>query len=246
MNPEYEKSRKRIIEIVDQQCKMLGNDISTFQFVRESGQLSKIPELGGGNILSLNGLFAVVNLIAKIHYAKMHTKSILSPKEIAIIREEIKTLKKQNPKIKQYIMMPKNININESVAFRELITDSDIDLGIEHKDLQNVWDKYRNGLAHYACQKGQSSAVACDAEMHKITTVKVTPALINEFFNARNDKSFVEKDGWYFCLFDFFKRDVLFGLKEFILKEIEAATYEELDRICYIMCASLDIKILAD
>lgn len=136
------------------------NDSLTFLWLRNSKYqtLGRIV-LGGGNLMMANSAFSALNYISKVNFILRTNPTSFDEFNPFVTNKGkeqsniyFKTLKQQN------VVTPKNEwQINESLAFRYLIEDllkETIDLGLEVKDSENEWKKYRNYMSHMNYPKG--------------------------------------------------------------------------------------------
>ncbi len=143
------------------------NDIKTFQYLRwNKPGLIEREKLGGGNILSILGLFSVLNYLGKIYKTlqsgKIHTRET-------------------NADDKKYF--------TEEQAFKRLNMDCPFDIVNPKNDinLTNIWKIFRNTLAHTAQIPQGNQALVLIQDAHNIP-----PDLPKKLIKESPDKAFTQ------------------------------------------------------
>ena len=126
---------RQIIKKVLDDTLLMTNDVKSFLFLRSEGlPYLKKYNLGGGNLLSLLGLFSILGMLSKIFFI-LKCGVDLSKKKID--HEELVAFLKKNKKYNKYRNHIKSLsdicNINEVNAFVELITSYPNDIGLNDK-----------------------------------------------------------------------------------------------------------------
>lgn len=144
-----DRNREKIKRDINDSLIML-NDIRSFQFLR-SGKGQKILNkyfLGGGNLLSAIGLFAILNYLSKIHFVLRKGTYVDN-----CHRKETIKVKRENITCSKYIKIPRLGEVNETEAFVLLIKTFPKDVGLPQNDeriIKKVWNDWRNYLSHMA------------------------------------------------------------------------------------------------
>jgi hypothetical protein len=156
------KLRQWISEKISDNCNLIHSDVNTFIWVKTdiSAQFKDVPEnyfIGGGNLLMVHGLFAVINFIAKAYTMLVQGYDLSEDNEKQwqqLLVDDPEFAKKYKTyKNKGYIYEKFSV-INEEVAFKRLIKNADINWGYDDQQLSQIWKYYRNKLTHMAVPGG--------------------------------------------------------------------------------------------
>lgn len=183
---------------LDSQPSWIIHDIKTFQWLRwnNPGLIEK-ESLGGGNILSLLGLFSVINYLAKVY------KILESGKQPT--RDPNKD---------------KKLFFTEEQAFKRLAMDypDEIIQPIQSDaNLTKVWTIFRNVLSHTAqIPAGNQALVLIQG------ATNIPPDILQKYIKESRDKSFtlVSDDG-FVCFVDRLVSDVE-GMRDWIAQDIDS------------------------
>lgn len=166
------------------------------------------PEFGGGNFLMAQGLFATLNLLAKVYV-------------LLVDKEE----------------RGKCSDINETKAFHTLVSDlpTEIRLGLEGPDIDRAWQSFRNTPAHMGRPKEITLAYDVEIKPEDLPKVEETSKaaeLVSKKIAAlfsKEDPSFSKKDGFLHCNVDLLARD-LGKITQWLTEEIMKADQEHAEK----------------
>jgi len=223
--------KEKLISLLKERVGFVLADVSTFQFVRQEGVAKDKPALGGGNLLSLTGIFSAINLLSKAHWI-LKGLTCVADEDVTEFDELNDKLEKADiyakfPNLKKYLRRPRRGDINESDAFCRLVNDVPIDFGIEknNNDLVKVWRIYRNGLSHLAIPYKESGSRAVHLHDQHGRSYSV-----EEYQEAvRQDdtyKSFEARGNGYVCNYDYLRKD-LEKILEYIIAEVNSAEVQK-------------------
>lgn len=113
-------------------------------------------KLGRGVFIQAISLFALINMIAKVYFILSKGDSVISGKgdvdDYYRIRGEIKYHCAEDwSVIKRFLKKPRCGEINETEAFVHLVSNCNVDFGINRSDreeIAKVWRAFRNKLTH--------------------------------------------------------------------------------------------------
>lgn len=147
--------------ILDSRIDFVLQDAKTYIYVRKEG-LQESEGLGGGNFATAYALFALFNLISKVHYYLHKPSKFVSPDKVRQVQQLKQQLLEQseadNKKlIRDSFMVPRELQTNELNAFVEFareLEETGLVLRLEHvnahDDFATIWNGFRNMLAHLA------------------------------------------------------------------------------------------------
>lgn len=174
------------------------HDIKTFQWLRwNQSEIFEKEKLGGGNILSLLGLFPVLNYFSKVYKilqsGKLPTRDINADKKLFFTEEQaFKRLFKDYP---QELIQPKQDDVS----------------------LTKVWKIFRNTLTHTAQLPvgNQALVLVHDAK-------NIPEDLLKKYIDRSKDKSFtlVSEHG-FICFVDKFISDVE-AIRDWIIEDMDS------------------------
>jgi len=167
-------------------AKEITNDCRTLFWVRiqhfESIKQRDL-ELGGGNILIVNGLFSTISYLGKIY---VHLTDNIKANNMG--------------------------DIDETDAFQKLITDCPEKLGLDKLDkegLKNIWRSWRNKLAHMLIQKEGTAWTFAPIQGHESWAGQYE-SLKKQISSGSQGKSFSydETINWWNCRVDILAAEV--------------------------------------
>lgn len=181
---------QKISDSLSQQPSMVINDVKTFQWIRlYHPEMLEKEGLGGGNILSIMGLFSVLNYFSKVY--KILKSGKLPRRQIPA---DINRLTK-----KLYFV--------EDQAFLRLLKDCPTKLVDSDKDddLRSIWNIFRNQLAHTAQISDGSKALVLIQDQTNIPR-----DILEKFIKNSPEKSFTKiGDKVFICFVDKLIADTL-------------------------------------
>lgn len=168
--------KEQIIAKVNNVANIALYDINTYVWARTTPtyRKSKYKEeytLGGGNIVSTAYIFNALNFLSKVHDILISNKRIFIDQSNVDSYEKVKEELQASDlwkNVKSFIKKPHLGDINEKDAFVRLCQNIDLmDITLvptEWKDdtdkLKEIWDNWRNRIAHMGIQsKGSSGAL---------------------------------------------------------------------------------------
>jgi hypothetical protein len=145
-------------QVVRDRVLFITGDCSTFLHVKRcKNDLIGDWGSGGGNLLMATGLFALLNLLAKIHEHLVRPDSFVSSEDVTKVETTKSDIKTRLPEYKKALAKwrtPKVGEVNELNAFVRFATacqENGFDLGLRSTgDAEEVWRNFRNPLAHLA------------------------------------------------------------------------------------------------
>lgn len=149
--------------------------------------------IGSGTFTSAISLFALLNLLSKMHTILKNGEKKITTQvhidEYEKIKSEIKTKNPENWKtIKKYLKKPRIGEINETDAFAEFIIDSPFDIGLDktkQEEIKKTWSFFRNKLTHIISLKGNELSGQMLIQTNMLGGDYPTNL---EFLRSRNDK----------------------------------------------------------
>jgi hypothetical protein len=185
--------------------------------------------IGSGIFTSAISLFALLNLLSKMHTIlkngekKVTTKTHLE--EYELIKSEIQINNSGRWKtIKKYLKKPRIGEINETDAFAEFIIDLPFNIGLDKtnsEEIKKIWNFFRNKLTHMISLKGNE----LNGQMLIQTNILGGDYQTNlEFLKNRNDK---------YKAFDIPKLEMVEKFKNFKHIDNETLQYIIKDK-CYV------------
>lgn len=214
----------------------LSNDCSTFWRVRleqtewynkNTSTDSQPSGLGGGNFVMALAMLSACNFLAKAHSFLVKPEAFVTEDDREKVKSAKATIKNEIPEMKPLFkssktnwIPPKSGSCNETEAFERLIEalhGDGIDLGLATEQARDVWERFRNKLAHMAHPEG---------------IVEVSTA--NESKPLEDAKGAIErsvlpfrmKDGRWVCNADRLSLDLV-AVAEWLCKKIDECAEED-------------------
>jgi len=162
--------KELLIKQIQDRTKAIIFDCSAFIYLRhaDNNPLEKYKDtIGGGNILSLIGLFLTFSFLSKVFYLLENGENKIRKKETATkIRENLRTkFPKLWKNIEPYFLVPNEKGyINETDTFINLVRKLPIEINLglrelKDTDLRGIWNDFRNKLIHLIVPNGTSFTV---------------------------------------------------------------------------------------
>lgn len=196
--------RKEIAEYIENRCNFLLRDTNTFVWAKTNvSQTFDLDydhcNIGGGNMLMVHGLLAIINYLAKIYYILNKGDKLRDEEKEKFLIEHLKTkleYKGKELKINEYFLLKPYIN--ETNAFTYFISESPVDWCLGKDEPKTVWNFYRNKLAHLALPRAMVRADGAADESYCTRKEKI----------ARSEgKAFTKVNDKYECNADLLQRD---------------------------------------
>jgi hypothetical protein len=216
-NWQTKNHREKIIGTISDNCNLIHSDVNTFLWVKTdmSDEFENVPEnyfIGGGNLLMVHGLFAIINYLAKAYKILRKGYDIDNKLKVSLnnFLENTISVNGKSKKAKKYFQFKPEIN--ETDAFAKFIEDSEVDWGLTEDQIKEVWNFYRNSLTHMAIPKGLISGTRPESIAYQDKKKQFEVSSIKTFFKH-------SKKPLYACNADMLNRDTM-TLVEWLCKEI--------------------------
>jgi hypothetical protein len=190
------KEAKEISENLKTQPSWIVHDVQTFQWLRfNNPEIFDREKLGGGNILSIIGLFSVINYYSKVYKILQSGKLPKKDKEVA----------------------SKTVFV-EDQAFKTLVQDFEEKIvSPEQNDesLTKIWKIFRNSLSHMAQIYPGNQAVVL------FNTAKIPHDILRKSIKKSEDTPFIQVGNGYICFVD---KLISYteSIREWILNDMDA------------------------
>jgi hypothetical protein len=174
---------------LEQRFSFVLEDAITYIYVRKEGIQDK-EGLGGGNFTVAYSLFALLNLVSKVHYYLHDPQKFSNPD----YRRKVKDLKdkvligdisaEEKKIIKSQLMLPRDMEVNEFNSFIDFARELEAK-GLKihethessHKDFSTIWSGFRNMLAHLATVQDGKGVMAYTLQKHWPSEIKKSTPL---------------------------------------------------------------------
>lgn len=225
--------------LLDKRILFVLSDARTYIFVRANGYLDK-EDMGGGNFATAYAQFALISLLAKVHYFLDHPDKFVAEVDEQAIRSRrtqiLGQLESSDKEfVRKYLRIPRIMEVNEEVAFVHFVkylrqhgtclykprTDDS-----EEADARTIWRGFRNRLSHMAMiERGKGIEVFgfeeyWDWQQNSGKPLTTEQMLERVHEKANRDHVFTWRDsGWMMNI------DILTSL----LRDIQKATDDHID-----------------
>lgn len=149
--------------VLDKRVLFVLADARTYIFVRMNGHLEK-EDMGGGNFATAYAQFALISLLAKVHYFLDHPDKFATKDDEQSARSQktqiLHQLESPDKKfVSKYLRVPRDMEANEEDAFVHFVKylhQQGVKLyeprsdDSEEADARIIWKGFRNSLSHMA------------------------------------------------------------------------------------------------